>query len=78
LASSGTIELAEFVGLWGYLDQWRGLFRRFDQDNSGAIDLMEFNNALSAFGYKLSDKFINVLFTSYDKKGESSEPQLGE
>jgi peflin len=78
LTSSGTIELAEFVGLWGYLDQWRGLFRRFDQDNSGAIDLMEFNNALSAFGYKLSDKFVGVLFTSYDKKGESSEPQLGE
>jgi len=66
---SGTIGLQEFVGLWGYLEQWRGLFRRFDTDNSGAIDRREFSDALSAFGYRLSDKFINILFVSYDRKG---------
>ena len=76
--SSGTIGLDEFVGLWGYLDQWRGLFRRFDRDNSGAIDHGEFANALTAFGYRLTDKFVNLLFASYDKRGETPEPQLGE
>jgi EF-hand domain len=70
LMSSGTIGLQEFVGLWGYLDQWKQLFRRFDADGSNAIDRKEFANALTAFGYRLSDKFINLLFASYDKKGE--------
>ena len=75
--SSGTIGLEEFVGLWGYLNQWRGLFHKFDRDNSGAIDRGEFANALSAFGYRLSDKFVNLLFASYDKRGETPVPQLG-
>jgi Ca2+-binding EF-hand superfamily protein len=69
--------LSEFVGLWGYLDQWRGLFRRFDADGSGAIDRQEFANALSAFGYRLSDKFVNLLFISYDRKGETPDTELG-
>jgi Ca2+-binding EF-hand superfamily protein len=70
--------LQEFVGLWGYLDQWRNLFRRFDADGSGAIDRGEFSNALQSFGYRLSDKFVNLLFASYDKRGETPELQLGE
>lgn len=75
--SSGTIGLQEFVALWGYLDQWRGLFRRFDADGSGAIDRNEFANALSSFGYRLSESFVNLLFASYDKRGETPS-QLGE
>jgi EF-hand domain len=73
---SGTIGLQEFISLCGYLDQWRGLFQQFDVDRSGAIDRVEFSNALSAFGYRLSDKFITILYTSYDKKGESPGYQL--
>lgn len=57
--------------LWEYLDQWRGLFRRFDKDNSNAIDRVEFGTALVDFGYRLSDKFTNLLFASYDKRGET-------
>jgi len=78
MISSGTIGLDEFVGLWGYLDEWRKLFQRFDQDRSGAIDRGEFANALSAFGYRLSENFITLLFKSYDKRGEQPQPQLGE
>jgi Ca2+-binding EF-hand superfamily protein len=55
--------------LWEYLDQWRGLFRRFDQDNSNAIDRAEFATALTSFGYRLTDKFTNLLYASYDKRG---------
>jgi len=73
--SSGTIGLEEFVGLWKYLDQWRGLFKRFDADGSGAIDRNEFANALSAFGYRLSDNFVTLLFASYDKNGEHPSHQ---
>lgn len=76
--SSGTIGFQEFVSLCGYLDQWRALFQQFDQDKSGAIDRFEFANALSAFGYRLSDKFINLLYSSYDKKREPPHYQLDE
>ena len=69
------------MGLWKYLDQWRGLFKRFDTDASGAIDRNEFANALSAFGYRLSENFITLLYASYDKRGEYPQPpqssQLG-
>lgn len=74
MGRNGTIGLQEFVGLWGYLDQWRGLFRRFDVDGSGAIDRNEFGNALVAFGYRLSDQFITLLFKSYDKRGALQMP----
>jgi peflin len=69
---NGTIGLDEFVGLWGYLNQWKGLFARFDADNNGSIDRGEFAVALGQFGYHLSDGFVGVLFTSYDKKGTPS------
>jgi hypothetical protein len=71
---NGTISLDEFVGLWGYLNQWKGLFTRFDADNSGDIDRREFGIALGQFGYHLSDGFVGVLFTSYDKKGMQRLP----
>jgi peflin len=74
--SNGTIGLNEFVGLWGYLEHWKQLFRRFDQDNSGAIDRSEYANALVAFGYRLSNKFIDLLYASYDKRGESPNESL--
>ena len=71
-SSSGTIGLQEFVRLWEYLDQWRGLFRRFDKDHSNAIVRGEYADALVGFGYRLSDKFINLLYSSYDKRGMRS------
>jgi peflin len=74
MSRSGTIGLDEFVGLWGYLNQWRTLFTRFDADSSGYIDRKEFATALGQFGYRLSDGFVGVLFTSYDKKGNFPPP----
>lgn len=70
---SGTIGFNEFCGLWGFLAAWRGLFDRFDTDGSGNISFQEYSDALSAFGYRLSPQFIQLLFRSYDKRGE--QPQ---
>ena len=66
---SGTIGLNEFVGLWGYLQQWRGLYKRFDTDGNGSIDRGEYAQALASFGYRLTPRFIEIMFTSYDKRG---------
>ena len=47
---SGTINFAEFAALWKYVTDWQNCFRRFDTDNSGAIDERELKNALVSFG----------------------------
>ncbi|CAG8083348.1 unnamed protein product [Penicillium olsonii] len=67
---SGTINFDEFVSLWRYLAAWRELFDRFDEDRSGRISKPEFENALVAFGYRLSPKFIGVIFGVFEAKGK--------
>lgn len=64
---SGTIGFKEFCGLWSFLAEWRKLFDQFDVDRSGSISLDEFTRALVNFGYRLSPKFIETLFYTYDK-----------
>ena len=39
--NSGTIDLKEFQHLWAYINQWRGVFDRYDRDRSGNIDCNE-------------------------------------
>jgi Ca2+-binding EF-hand superfamily protein len=62
---SGTINFDEFCGLWGFLAAWRGLFDRFDTDRSGNISLREFEDAIVAFGYRLSPQFVQLLFSTF-------------
>ncbi|CUS07473.1 unnamed protein product [Tuber aestivum] len=59
-------------GLWGFLAAWRSLFDRFDEDGSGNISIQEFSNALTAFGYRLSPQFVQLLFRSYDRRGQEA------
>ncbi|KAL1872595.1 hypothetical protein Plec18167_006713 [Paecilomyces lecythidis] len=66
---NGTIRFDEFVSLWRYLAAWREIFDRFDEDRSGRISLGEFEKALVAFGYRLSEAFIGVLFSTFESKG---------
>ena len=68
---SGTIGFDEFCGLWSFLASWRTLFDRFDADRSGGISLDEFSNALVAFRYRLSPRFVELLFSTYDKRNEN-------
>ncbi|KAF2421007.1 EF-hand [Tothia fuscella] len=69
---SGTISFDEFCGLWGFLAAWRNLFDRFDADRSGNISYNEFQEALVAFGYRLSQGFVSLLFRTYDRRGENA------
>jgi Ca2+-binding EF-hand superfamily protein len=68
LHSSPHIHLSHHSsGLWGFLSAWRGLFDRFDADHSGSISYAEFNEALVAFGYRLSQGFVGLLYQTYDR-----------
>lgn len=40
---------------------WHGIFRRFDSDNSGLIDRKELNNALLGFGFSLPSEMVRKL-----------------
>lgn len=75
---SGTINFDEFCGLWGFLAAWRNLFDRFDLDKSGNISYQEFSDALVAFGYRLSNGFVGLLFGTYAKKHSRGRGDDGE
>ena len=67
--NSGTIGFSEFTGLWKYIEDWKNCFKSFDKDNSGNINSIELLGALRAFGYNLSDNFVNLLVIKFGKKG---------
>ncbi|XP_032813654.1 programmed cell death protein 6-like [Petromyzon marinus] len=64
----GTINFAEFAGLWKYVSDWQAMFRRFDEDSSGFIDKRELRGALTAFGYRFSDQFYDLLIWRFDRQ----------
>lgn len=39
--NNGTIGVHEFSQLWAYINQWKGVFDRYDKDRSGNIDAGE-------------------------------------
>lgn len=64
---TGTINFHEFGALWKYVCDWQETFKSFDKDNSGAIDRDELKQALTAFGYRLSDRFYEMLIRKFDR-----------
>jgi len=66
---TGTIGFNEFAGLWKYVTDWQHCFRGFDRDNSGHIDFNELKQALTSFGYRLSDPTVGLFLKKYDKQG---------
>jgi Ca2+-binding EF-hand superfamily protein len=72
-----TITYPEFQNLWRFLAAWRELFERFDEDSSGRLSLGEFSKALIAFGYRLTQPFVSVLYTAYNEKGARLDERRG-
>jgi len=69
---TGTVSFDEFGALWKYVTDWENCFRSFDRDNSGNIDRTELKNALTNFGYRLSDQTIDMLIRKYDRAGHGT------
>ena len=68
----GTINLEEFQALFNYINAWLGVFRGFDQDNSGSIQEHELAAALSQMGYNLSSDFYKSIIQKADCKNRQS------
>lgn len=69
---SGTINFQEFGALWKYVTDWQTTFRSYDRDNSGSIDKGELKTALTSFGYRLSDRFYDILIRKFDRTGSGT------
>ncbi|XP_071957467.1 programmed cell death protein 6-like [Antedon mediterranea] len=67
--NNGTINFQEFGSLWKYVTDWQTTFRAYDKDNSGSIDKNELKMALTSFGYRLSDRFYDILIRKFDRSG---------
>jgi len=70
--ATATIDFNEFKSLWNFVLQWEKVFRKFDEDQSGAIDKSEFRKALETFGYRLSDRFYDLLIKKFDRTGRGT------
>jgi peflin len=68
-----TITFQEFQNLWRFLAAWRELFEKFDEDGSGRISLNEFSKALLAFGYRLTQPFVSLLYQTFRGSGGGHE-----
>lgn len=68
----GSVSFQDFGALWKYVTDWQNCFRSFDTDNSGNIDRNELRNALTAFGYRLSDNLIGILLRKFDRYGRGT------
>lgn len=69
---TGTINFQEFGALWKYVTDWQTTFRSYDRDNSGSIDKGELKTALTSFGYRLSDRFYDILIRKFDRTGSGT------
>lgn len=61
------IDIFEFQALFNYVNSWLGVFKGFDQDNSGTIQEDELTCAFTKMGYRFSPEFIRFLLARYDK-----------
>ncbi|KAI8080063.1 uncharacterized protein BX664DRAFT_342232 [Halteromyces radiatus] len=71
--NSGTINFNEFSGLWNYIEEWKKCFQTFDRDGSGSVDRNEMSQALRAFGFNVSDKFVHSLIQKFDRYGTNQQ-----
>ena len=65
---SGSIEINEFQQLFNTINQWRGIFQRFDTDRSGTIEQSELMQAFAQMGYQFSPMFVQGLLSKYDMR----------
>lgn len=69
-SNKGQLNYEEFKLLWKYIEDWRQCFISFDKDKSGYINKEELKQALTTFGYQLTDSFHDLLLSKFVKGGQ--------
>eukprot|EP00268_Persea_americana_P031844 TRINITY_DN310_c3_g1_i5.p1 TRINITY_DN310_c3_g1~~TRINITY_DN310_c3_g1_i5.p1 ORF type:complete len:215 (+),score=31.53 TRINITY_DN310_c3_g1_i5:72-716(+) len=57
----------EFTSVFYSLQNWRGIFEKYDSDRSGKIDASELRDALLSLGFSVSPVVLELLVSKYDK-----------
>ncbi|XP_050443605.1 programmed cell death protein 6 [Adelges cooleyi] len=68
----GTVSFDDFGALWKYVTDWQACFRSFDRDGSGNINVVELKDALTSFGYRLSETVVSVMLKKFDRFGRGT------
>ncbi|CAH0561887.1 unnamed protein product [Brassicogethes aeneus] len=63
---TGSIGINEFSQLYYYINQWLGVFKTYDRDQSGGIEENELAQALQQMGFRFSPDFIKFLIQKSD------------
>ena len=69
---NGTIDIREFQQLWQYINQWKGVFDRYDKDRSGNIDARELGTAYTEMGFRVSAQFCQLVVMRFDRLARQS------
>ncbi|GFO35640.1 calpain-a [Plakobranchus ocellatus] len=65
---SGKLGFDDFTELWSELRKWRGVFGKYDQDNSGYFSSFELRQALHATGFTVSNKVLQGITARFNNK----------
>ncbi|KAL6145194.1 hypothetical protein ACLB2K_055882 [Fragaria x ananassa] len=68
-SNSRKIGPKEFTAVFYSLQNWRGIFEKFDRDRSGKIDSNELRDALGSLGFSVSPAVLDLLVSKFDKTG---------
>lgn len=71
------LRLVRVVCTRSHTQDWHGIFRRFDQDNSGLIDRRELHAALQGFGFSLPSDMVRKLEKRFAPPPQAGEEQRG-
>ena len=70
--NNGTIDIREFQQLWEYVNQWKGVFDRYDKDKSGNVDVNELYTAYNEMGFRVSTGFCQMVVVRFDRLAKRS------
>ncbi|XP_029942079.1 grancalcin-like [Salarias fasciatus] len=66
---SGKMGFGEFKELFTALNGWKQNFMAFDRDRSGTVERHEMIQAISAMGYQVSPRVLDVMVKRYSRRG---------
>ncbi|XP_075240174.1 programmed cell death protein 6-like [Convolutriloba macropyga] len=72
-SNSGQMVFDDFRKVFDFISQWSRIFQQYDTDRSGAISFTEIKTALTNFGYRLSDRFYNIICSRFANQKRNNE-----
>ncbi|XP_068084843.1 calpain-B-like [Anabrus simplex] len=70
---SGKLRYEEFKCLWKEINDWKTVFKMYEKDGSGYLNVSDLRQAMNSAGFRLKSRILNILVRRYGtKKGMMS------